>query len=284
MRVSTSNGACMIRVLGASSSLWLIGGGLRLGLRLRRGERLLDGDGVDLRHVRRQRGVHQPVSLQQTLPLELFRHHLDLIARAAPSHQSIDRSITSNSRVRTNRIRGGKSLGKQCVLTRQMYRWPPEIVETERREQLGFRAEIGYRFAKGFRPETEAYEMGRAESGGDGGLHVLLCDAHGWRLPPPRPSLLVVPVERRQKAKEQVGWLRLVPLFCVLSNVYRIEEFLMFLKKEEEFLMWIWKHELACRNILFFLLVDWESNLVFGCFLSPGNFTKSIHFKVDAWR
>jgi hypothetical protein len=26
----------------------------------------------------------------------------------------------------------------------------------------------------------EAYEMGGAESGGDGGLHVLLGDAHGW--------------------------------------------------------------------------------------------------------
>ena len=70
-------------------SLGLIGGRLRLGLGLglRRSERLLDGDGVDLRHVRRQRRVHQPVPLQQPLPLELLRHHLDLIARATPSHR-----------------------------------------------------------------------------------------------------------------------------------------------------------------------------------------------------
>jgi hypothetical protein len=47
---------------------------------------------VDLRHVRRQRGVHHPVPLQQPLPLELVRDHLDLVARAAPSHQSINRA------------------------------------------------------------------------------------------------------------------------------------------------------------------------------------------------
>jgi len=70
--------------------LGLIGGGLRLGLGLRRGERLLDGDGVDLRHVRRQRGVHHPVPLQQPLPLELLRDHLDLVARTTPSHRRIN--------------------------------------------------------------------------------------------------------------------------------------------------------------------------------------------------
>lgn len=73
-------------------SLGLIGGRLRLGLGLGLswGERLLDGDGVDLRHVRRQRGVHHPVPLQQPLPLELLRHHLDLVARATPSHRRIN--------------------------------------------------------------------------------------------------------------------------------------------------------------------------------------------------
>lgn len=79
------------------SSLGLIGGGLRLRLGLRRGERLLDGDGVDLRHVRRQRRVHHPVPLQQPLPLELIRHHLDLVARATPSHTTGNESINNAS-------------------------------------------------------------------------------------------------------------------------------------------------------------------------------------------
>jgi hypothetical protein len=36
------------------------------------------------------------VPLQQPLPLELVRHHLDLVARAAPSHQSINHIKTTN--------------------------------------------------------------------------------------------------------------------------------------------------------------------------------------------
>ena len=90
----TSSGALLIeyQLLGANeSSLRLVGGGgLCFWLGLRRGERLLDGDGVDLGHVRGQRGVDHPVPLQQPLPLELVRHHLDLVARAAPSHQSVN--------------------------------------------------------------------------------------------------------------------------------------------------------------------------------------------------
>lgn len=101
-------------VIQGESGLRLVGGGrLRLGLGLRGGDGLLDGDGVDLRHERRQRGVDHPVALQQPLPLELVRHHLDLVARAAPAG---------------------------CI---------------------------------------GDHEVGRAERGGDGGLHVLLGDAHG---------------------------------------------------------------------------------------------------------
>lgn len=114
----------------------LIGGRLRLGLRLSRGERLLDGDGVDLRHVRRQRGVHHPVPLQQPLPLELLRHHLNLVARAAPAGS------------------------------------------------------------------IRHHEAGRAEGGGDGGLDILLGDAHGSRVSsPPLPLRICVllRVERRRK-------------------------------------------------------------------------------------
>jgi hypothetical protein len=53
---------------------------------------------VDLGHVRRQRGVDHPVPLQQPLPLELVRDHLDLVARAAPSHQSNNHIKTNNRR------------------------------------------------------------------------------------------------------------------------------------------------------------------------------------------
>jgi hypothetical protein len=52
---------------------------------------------VDLRHVRRQRRVHHPVPLQQPLPLELIRHHLDLVARATPSHTTGNESINNAS-------------------------------------------------------------------------------------------------------------------------------------------------------------------------------------------
>lgn len=82
-------------VIQGESGLRLVGGG-RLRLGLRGGDGLLDGDGVDLRHERRQRGVDHPVALQQPLPLELVRHHLDLVARAAPSHQSINQDYQSN--------------------------------------------------------------------------------------------------------------------------------------------------------------------------------------------
>jgi hypothetical protein len=71
-------------------SLGLIVSRLWLGLGLRRGQSLLDGDGVDLRHVLRQRGVHHPMPLQQPFPLELLGHHLDLVARTAPSHRSVN--------------------------------------------------------------------------------------------------------------------------------------------------------------------------------------------------
>jgi hypothetical protein len=44
-----------------------------------------------------------------------------------------------------------------------------------------------------------AYEMSRAERGGDGGFNVLLGDAHGWRSgESPLSVSLSVPAERRQ--------------------------------------------------------------------------------------
>jgi hypothetical protein len=76
---------------------------------------------VDLGHVGRQRGVDHPVPLQQPLPLELVRHHLDLVARAAPSRQS----TTSNQDYQSKKLRekkGKVSADLRGLLTRRMYR------------------------------------------------------------------------------------------------------------------------------------------------------------------